>query len=105
MSAQFSARPRAVALRGQQSQARARSLSRPRRRQSDPTPRAHGRFACVMLAALASAAMGAVGSAGVKAESAQIRIARQFSMGYLQFNLMEHHRLIERHAQIASLPD
>jgi len=92
-----------MALRGRQSRARASALSR--RPERDPTRSAHGRFVRVMLTALASAAIGAAGSAGAGAESAQIRIARQFSMGYLQFNLMERHRLIERHAQSAGLPD
>ena len=30
------------------------------------------------------------------AQAPEIRFARQFSMGYLQFNLMEHHRLLEK---------
>ncbi len=35
----------------------------------------------------------------------EIRFARQFSMGYLQFNVMEHHRLIEKHATALGLPE
>ena len=38
------------------------------------------------------------------AQVAEIRIARQFSMGYLQFNVMEHHGLIEKHARARGLP-
>ena len=33
------------------------------------------------------------------AEVNEIRFARQFSMGYLQFNVMEHHQLIEKHVK------
>jgi NitT/TauT family transport system substrate-binding protein len=35
----------------------------------------------------------------------EIRLARQFSMGYLQFNVMEHQHLIEKYAQALGLPD
>jgi NitT/TauT family transport system substrate-binding protein len=35
----------------------------------------------------------------------EIRFARQFSMGYLQFNMMEKHHLVEKHAKAAGLPD
>jgi NitT/TauT family transport system substrate-binding protein len=44
--------------------------------------------------------------ASVHAASAQeIRIARQFSMGYLQFNVMEHDKLLEKHAAALGLKD
>lgn len=39
------------------------------------------------------------------AQAAEIRLARQFSMGYLQFNVMEHQQLIEKHARALGLPD
>src|SRR5215510_9814237 len=39
------------------------------------------------------------------AQLAEVRFARQFSMGYLQFNLMEHHKLLEKHAKAAGIPD
>lgn len=39
------------------------------------------------------------------AQAPEIRFARQFSMGYLQFNLMEHHQLLEKHAKAAGLPE
>ena len=39
------------------------------------------------------------------AEPTEIRFARQFSMGYLQFNLMERHRLVEKHARMAGIPE
>ena len=35
----------------------------------------------------------------------EIRIARQFSMGYLQFNVMEHDRLLEKHTAALGLKD
>jgi NitT/TauT family transport system substrate-binding protein len=39
------------------------------------------------------------------AQAPEIRFARQFSMGYLQFNMMEKHHLVEKHAKAAGLPD
>lgn len=38
------------------------------------------------------------------AQVQEIRLARQFSMGYLQFNVMEHQQLIEKHARALGLP-
>src|SRR5256885_9936410 len=35
----------------------------------------------------------------------EIRIARQFSMGYLQFNVMEHEKLLEKHTAALGLKD
>lgn len=35
----------------------------------------------------------------------EIRFARQFSMGYLQFNVMERQKLIEKHAAALGLPE
>src|SRR5437763_1684259 len=35
----------------------------------------------------------------------ELRIARQFSMGYLQFNVMEHDKLLEKHATALGLKD
>jgi NitT/TauT family transport system substrate-binding protein len=37
--------------------------------------------------------------------AAEIRLARQYSMGYLQFNVMEHQQLIEKHARAIGIPD
>ncbi|HKS86292.1 MAG TPA: ABC transporter substrate-binding protein [Pseudolabrys sp.] len=37
--------------------------------------------------------------------AAEIRLARQFSMGYLQLNVMEHQQLIEKHARALGLND
>src|SRR6476660_4085182 len=42
-----------------------------------------------------------IGAAGAQ----EIRIARQFSMGYLQFNVMEHEKLLEKHAAALGLKD
>jgi NitT/TauT family transport system substrate-binding protein len=39
------------------------------------------------------------------ADAAEIRLARQFSMGYLQLNVMEHQQLIEKHAKALGLND
>jgi ABC-type nitrate/sulfonate/bicarbonate transport system substrate-binding protein len=39
------------------------------------------------------------------AEVLEIRLARQFSMGYLQLNVMEHARLIEKHAKALGIPE
>jgi ABC-type nitrate/sulfonate/bicarbonate transport system substrate-binding protein len=41
--------------------------------------------------------------APAKAEVPEIRLARQFSIGYLQLNVMEHQHLIEKHAKALGL--
>ena len=56
--------------------------------------------------AMAAAMVGVM--AGLLASTAaaqvpEIRFARQFSMGYLQFNIMEHHQLLEKHAKAAGV--
>lgn len=43
--------------------------------------------------------------AAARAQAPEIRFARQFSMGYLQFNVMEKHELLEKHAKALGLPD
>lgn len=35
----------------------------------------------------------------------EIRLAEQFSMGYLQLNVMQHEKLIEKHAKALGIPD
>lgn len=55
------------------------------------------------LALLTGLALSAVLAAS--AQAAEIRLARQFSMGYLQFNVMERHGLIEKHAKALGLED
>src|SRR2546429_9387058 len=42
--------------------------------------------------------------AGIAAAQ-EVRIARQFSMGYLQFNVMEHDKLLEKHTAALGLKD
>ena len=39
------------------------------------------------------------------AQVPEIRLAKQFSMGYLQLNVMEHQKLIEKHANLLGIPD
>jgi NitT/TauT family transport system substrate-binding protein len=41
----------------------------------------------------------------VSAQAAEIKLARQFSMGYLQFNVMERFGLIEKHAKALGLDE
>ena len=35
----------------------------------------------------------------------EVRIARQLSMGYLQFNIMEHEQLLEKHAKVLGIAE
>lgn len=39
------------------------------------------------------------------AQVPEIRLARQFSMGYLQLNVIDHHKLIEKHAKALGIPE
>ncbi len=39
------------------------------------------------------------------AEVPEVRIARQFSMGYLQLNIIEHEKLIQKHAAELGIPE
>ena len=50
----------------------------------------------LMLAAIATAAT---------AQVPEVRFARQFSMGYLQFNIMEREQLLEKHAKANGIPE
>ena len=64
------------------------------------------RAALAGFAALAGlAALAGFATLPAKAETPEIRFARQFSMGYLQFNVMEHEKLVEKHARALGLPD
>ena len=58
-------------------------------------------------AAAVAIAMGAwlAAVADAAAEAPEVRFARQFSMSYLQFNLMERHQLLEKHAKAAGIPE
>ncbi len=55
--------------------------------------------------ALLAAAIAAVTTAGAAAQMPEIRLARQYSMGYLQLNVMEHKQLIEKHAKALGIPE
>src|SRR6185437_5145267 len=39
------------------------------------------------------------------AQDSEIRLAQQFSMGYLQLNVMQHQKLIEKHAATLGIPN
>ncbi len=47
----------------------------------------------------------ALGTGTAIAEVPEVRIARQFSMGYLQFNVIEHEKLIQKHAAALGIPE
>ena len=53
-------------------------------------------------ALLIFAALGTICSVA-RAEVTEVRLAQQFSMGYMQFAIMERNRLIEKHAMAAGL--
>ena len=57
------------------------------------------RFTAILLAALLAPLLAGAGAAQ------EVRIARQFSMGYLQFNVMEERGLIEKHARALGVSD
>lgn len=59
----------------------------------------HSILALVLAGAVACAATQA------RAEASEIRLAKQFSMGYVQFNVLEHQHLIEKYAKAAGLGD
>ena len=44
-------------------------------------------------------------AASARADVPEVRIARQFSMGYLQFNVIEHEKLIQKHAALLGIPE
>ena len=54
-----------------------------------------------MTGAVMAVAIGGATAAG----AAEIRLAEQFSMGYLQFNVMKRDRLIEKYATQRGLKD
>lgn len=53
----------------------------------------------------AACGLAIVVAAPVRAEVREIRLAKQFSMGYVQFNILEHRHLIEQHAKALELGD
>ncbi len=48
---------------------------------------------------------GVLFSIAARAEVSQVRISQQYSMGYLQFDVMRHLGLLEKHAAALGLPD
>ena len=54
---------------------------------------------------LTAAILAAFAAAPAASQVPEIRLARQFSMGYLQFNVMEHQQLIEKHAHALGIPE
>ena len=57
------------------------------------------------VAAVALWALGLALPQPADAETHEIRLAKQFSMGYVQFNVLEHQKLIEKHAAALGVPD
>lgn len=49
--------------------------------------------------------LAAIGITSAQAEVPEVRIARQFSMGYLQLNVIDHEKLIQKHAAELGIPD
>jgi NitT/TauT family transport system substrate-binding protein len=47
----------------------------------------------------------ALAAAPAAAEVSEIRLAKQFSLGYVQFNILDHQKLIEKYAKAAGLGD
>jgi len=63
------------------------------------------RTSFTLAAAAAITALSALAAVPAAAQVPEIRLARQFSMGYLQFNVMEHQGLIEKHARALGIPE
>ncbi len=59
----------------------------------------------VVRTCLAAMVLCAVTGPAAAAETHEIRLAKQFSMGYVQFNVLEHQKLIEKHAAALGVPD
>ena len=57
-----------------------------------------------LLQAAGSAGLATLGGRAARAETSEVRFARQFSLGYLQFNIMERHGLLEKHAKALGMP-
>jgi len=58
-----------------------------------------------LLCALAGASFAVALTVPALAADNEIRLAEQFSMGYLQLNVMQHEKLIEKHAKALGIPD
>ena len=55
-----------------------------------------------LIAVLAVAAL-ALACEVARSEVSEVRLAQQFSMGYMQFSIMERHKLVEKYARTAGL--
>jgi NitT/TauT family transport system substrate-binding protein len=63
-----------------------------------------------MRKAIGAAALAAIVAmpampSSARAEASEIRFAKQFSMGYVQFNILDERKLVEKHAKAAGLGD
>ncbi len=58
-----------------------------------------------IIAALKGAAAIVALTLPASAANSEIRLAQQFSIGYLQLNVMQHEKLIEKHAKALGIPD
>src|SRR5689334_20566282 len=54
---------------------------------------------------LGVAAMVAAAAGEARAEAGELRVAKQYGLGYLQLMMMEDGKLIEKHAKAAGLGD
>ena len=61
------------------------------------------KFRTTVLHAFALLLVAATPLQPARAEVSEVRLAQQFSMGYMQFAIMERDRLIEKHARVAGL--
>jgi NitT/TauT family transport system substrate-binding protein len=68
-------------------------------------PGARGRAGRLPTVSILAGLLMTAFAATADAQVPEIRFARQFSMGYLQFNVMEKHGLIEKHAKAAGIPE
>jgi NitT/TauT family transport system substrate-binding protein len=68
-------------------------------------PGARGRAGRLPMVSILAGLLLTALAATADAQVPEIRFARQFSMGYLQFNVMEKHGLIEKHAKAAGIPE
>ena len=50
-------------------------------------------------------ALGLLTTHAARAEVPEVRFAQQFSMGYLQFNVMKHQELLQKHAKALGIPE
>jgi NitT/TauT family transport system substrate-binding protein len=55
--------------------------------------------------AIAAAVAALALLAPAAAQTPEIRLTKQYSMGYLQLNVIEHEKLIEKHAKALGIPD